>query len=153
MLTRPWLPALACAALLFSLAGHGNEKAAKPEPPDPAEAAVGLRLNAREVALLMDGYNALLREATGGRAALRQLKPGHPRVAQLKQELKELGDDMAETKKRLVGLEKERRKLARAAGSAGEAADPADRTARALEKIVEKLDSIDKRLEKAERRK
>jgi hypothetical protein len=140
MTRRLYLPALAGAALLFTLAGHGVEKAppgtaggstAKPDPPDPAELAVGLRLNARESALVQDGYDALLREAITRRAAVRQLKAGHPQLARLKQGLQEYEADLAESKKRLVELEKERRKLERAAG---QAAGPAPALIKAAER-------------------
>src|SRR5215207_543315 len=125
-MTRRLLPALAGAALLLTLAGRGVEKtAARPEPPDPAEVAVALRLNAKETALLMDGCDALLREVVTHRGALRQLKAGDPRVAQLKQDLREYEADLTESKKRLVELEKERRKLERASGRAAPAPAPA----------------------------
>jgi hypothetical protein len=165
MFTRLGLPALACAAVLFSLPGHGVEKvdrrpaaarAAKAEPADPAEAAVALRLNGLELALLYRRYDStLFREMDLKEQVRSGEKDGNnPRaLAEAKRLLERTQDHLAATKKRLVELEKEKRKLSRAAGSAGEAADPADRTARALEKILEKLDSIDKRLEKAERRK
>jgi hypothetical protein len=85
-----------------------------------------------------------------------RVKSGDPRLPQYQQALQEAQDDLKTTKKKLVQLESERAKLAtRLESKIGEGAglESEKRTHQLLEKILDRLSSIEKRLEKLERQK
>jgi hypothetical protein len=154
MLARTWLPALACALLVASGAEPADEKKA---PEGPAEMAVRLKLNAIETSKLLEHYETLVKRELGLQDNVRAcIKSGDNRVPQYQQALQEAQDDLDATRKKLVALEVEKRKLTAQLGRKDlpdHATEPLARANQALAKILERLTDIEKRLEKIERQK
>jgi hypothetical protein len=153
MLNRICLPALACG-LVVSLAGRAGESKAVE---DASEMKVRLRLNAIESAKLQEHYERLVKrelELEDGVRACR--KSGDGRLPEYLQALQEAQGDLEKTKKKLVALESERDKVLRRLATKNRqvaSPEPARQADRILEKILERLDSIEKRLQKLERAK
>jgi hypothetical protein len=154
MVTRLSLPALACALLLASGADSADEtKTPKPSP----EATVRLKLNEIETSKLLDHYGTLVKRELGLRDNVRAcIKSNDKRLPEYQKALQDAQDDLDSTKKKLVALERERKKLATPLGKKEQRDAPAEQLEKAnrtLSKILERLGSIEKRLEKMEGRK
>jgi len=156
MATWVCLPTFVPALLVVSLVGAPapDEKKA---PEDLSEMKVRLRLNAIETAQFLEHFGALVKRELGLQDSVRAcMKSGDPRLPQYQQALQEAQDDLAKTKKRLTTLESERAKLVERLGTKNTGDVPLEsieRANRTLDKILERLSSIEKRLEKLERRK
>jgi hypothetical protein len=144
MLRHAALLLVACACLALSFAGRAEEK--KPTR-DHSEAAVRLRLNAVEYGILLDRYEMLLKRELAQKDSLRLYSP----ATRAKQEnsLKETQVALEAVRKQAGELESERLKLLRTLGKVQEAA-PLE-SDRILKKILERLVSIEKRLEKMDK--
>lgn len=127
----------------------------KKHPEEAAEAEVRLRLIGIESAQLLDQYGVVYKRELNLQDSVRACaRTGDPRLAEYQQVLKDAQADLEKVKKGLVSLELERAKLldrlGRKAAPEG-AAEPLERANRTLEKILDRLGGLDKRLEKIER--
>jgi hypothetical protein len=148
------LPIALAALLAGTLPGTPAPQDAK-APADPSEMRVRLRLNAAEAAQLLQHYEGLVKRELGLQESVRACtKSGDARLPQYQQALQEVQDDVKTTKERLVRLESEREKLVERLGPKSReevALELVERTSHTLEKILERLSGIEKRLEKLER--
>ena len=124
---------------------------------ETAKTTVRLKLNAIEIANLLERYEKLLqREADLTGSVRATVKSGDERQPHYQDALKETQDDLERIKRRLIELEMEKAKLAqpRPQKEIVERRDDSfDRTNRLLEQILERLISIEKRLDRSEREK
>jgi predicted transcriptional regulator len=152
MLTRTCLLALACVLLATSVADSTDEKSA---PEDLSESRVRYRLNAIETAQLLNYYEVLVKRELDFRENMRaSLQASGNRVAEFQQALQDLQADLAAIKRKLVALEVERTERTARLGKGGPAdatPDSLERVNRTLDKVLERLNTIEKRLEKLER--
>ena len=143
-------PTFAGLLLMLSFAPAADVK----QPVDDlSEVRVCLRLNAIETAILTAHYEALVKRELGLQDAVRAcVRSGDERLEQYQQSLQEARADLEHARKKLVALEFEKDKLIKRLGpqNHGPAAPDLHRT---LEKLLERLGSIDKLLEKIERQK
>jgi hypothetical protein len=154
MLSRACLLTIVAAVLAFCFAGHAGEK---PAIVDEAEAAVRLRINAIESALQFERYEALLKRHLDLAEEVRALeqRASDPRKVAARKPALQLQAEQSclnAIRKRLAELESENVKLRKTLGKVPDAAARHD-PGRTLDKILDRLNSIDKRLEKLERRK
>jgi hypothetical protein len=142
----------ACALCASSLGGAGDEKK---KPESPAEVQVRLRLNAIESAALLERYEMLIKQELSLQDSLRAcIKSGDDRVHQYGQALQDAQSDLEKAKKTLITLELDRARLLERLGKKNAAdATPAapHSVSDALDRILMRLSSIEKRLEKLER--
>ena len=152
MFTRIFVPTLACAVLAFPLARSADEKQT---PEQLSEMRVRLRLNAIETSKLEEHYETLVKRELSLQDNVRAcLKSGDQRLPEYQQALQDAQADLEKTKTKLVARELEKAKLSERLGkrqpqdASLEAIEKSNRT---LEKILERLGSIEKRLEKVQR--
>lgn len=154
MLTPCCFFALALAAVPPSLGAPANEKH---EREATAQATVQLKLNGIETARLMERYEKLFQREIDLTDTVRACaRTGDERLAGYENTRKDVQADLKETKSRLLDLELEKPKLLERLGKKESSDPPAEaiqRTNQLLEKIVDRLISIEKRLEKMERQK
>jgi hypothetical protein len=152
MLSRIGLSAFACAWVLFSPASRADERQANE---DPSVSRVRLRLNAIETSVLLEHYERLVKRELGLQENVRACaRSGDNRLAEYQQALQEAQGDLDATRKKLVALETEKRELIarlRKQGISVTVPEPTDGGHRTLEKILERLKKIEKRLEKLDR--
>lgn len=153
-----WVCLSICLAVLLVGAGFGTPTPREiKEPPDRSELKVELRLNDAQTTHLMEHYEMLVKRESNLQGSVRAcVKSGDPRLAEYQQALQEAQDDLKATKKKLVQLESDRAKLVKrlktkTGGGAG--LESSERTHQLLEKILDRLSAIEKRLEKLERQK
>jgi hypothetical protein len=153
MVTSIRLAALVLALLLVPQARSAPLRIAAP---DPAEATVRLRLNALETSELLGRYRTLVRRELSLQDSVRAcLKSGEDRLHEYQQALQETQDDLANTKKRLVTLETEKTRLNERLGRkavSAPAVESSDRSLRILKELLERLDRIEKQMEKSGQR-
>jgi hypothetical protein len=153
MFARACLPGFACVLLALSFTPAGDDKDVVDEV---AEIRVSLRLNAIQTSKVLDLYEQLAKRELELQDSIRAVaKTGDGRPQQLEQALAVVQADVSVTKKKLVALETERAKLTqrlKKLTAADETAAQAETTNRLLEKILERLGSIEKRLVKMEGR-
>ena len=153
MLARVCIAAFACALLSspYFFGSAGEKKQAE----DLSELKVRLRLNAIESSRLMDHYAALFARELGLQDSVRAcIKSGDDRLPQYQQALNQARADLEQTKKKLSALESEKTKLIERLGAKNAAEATLDRLEsvnRVLDRILERLGSLEKRLEKLER--
>jgi septal ring factor EnvC (AmiA/AmiB activator) len=124
---------------------------------ETSKATVRLKLNAIETAKLLERYQKQLqREADLSGSVRATVKSGDDRLPQYQDALKEAQDDLERIKQKLVDLEMEKAKLLQQLGkkeAAEGGPESVDRTNRLLEQILDRVISIEKRLDKADRQK
>ena len=151
MCTRSWFLILAGVLLVTPHAGSADDKALE----STSEKVVRLKLNGIETAQLLEHHEWLSKRELSLQDSVRAcIKAGSNRLPEYQQSLKETRDDLDATKQKLVALEVEKRKLTAQLGKADlpdTMSDPLERANQTLAKILERLSSIDKRLEKLER--
>jgi septal ring factor EnvC (AmiA/AmiB activator) len=117
-----------------------------------AQAIVRLKLNKIETAKLLNRYAFLIQREMDLQGSVKAcVKSADTRLQEYKDALTQAQDDLETTKKKLVDLEVEKAKLIEQFGkpeSADASAENIDRLNRNLEKILERLTTIEKRLEK-----
>ena len=117
--------------------------------------AIRLKLNAIESSTLLEHYETIAKRELGLHDSVRAcLKSGDNRLPQYQQALQESQDDLDTTKKKLVALEAEKKKLITQLGAKDlltALIERVERTDRNLIKIVDRLNALEKRLEKLER--
>jgi hypothetical protein len=154
MLTTSCLVAMTLAAIPPALGAPADPKQTLEET---AKVTVRLKLNAIETANLLERYEKLFQREADLTGSVRACaKSGDERQPQYQDALKETQDDLQKIKVRLVELEMEKAKLAQPRGQkeiVERRDDSYDRTNRLLEQILERVISIEKRLEKTEREK
>jgi hypothetical protein len=149
MYARPCLLAFVAALLAASFTGFAGEK--KPSE-DVSEIKVRLRLNAIETVILLERYETLFKREQdlqdSVRACTKDLLP------QYQQALLDTQGNLDMIRLKLVTLESEKTKLTARLGKkevSDAYSEQLEKTNRTLEKILDGLNSIDKRLEKMER--
>jgi hypothetical protein len=146
---------LTCA-FLSATALSGSAGETKPAD-NPAEMKVRLKLNVIESCKLLEHYGSLLDRVLALQHSIRAcVKSGDERLAQYEQALTEAQADLERTKKRLIVLESEKAKLVERLGlkNAGDGSpEHLEGVNRMLDRILDRLAGIEKRLEKLERRK
>src|SRR5262249_38325652 len=129
--------------------GPGDDKLT---PEEAAEARVHLRLNTIRNTKLLTHYESLVTRELSLQASIRAAaKANDMRLPDYQATHQDVLTDLETTRKELIVLEKERIKLLRRLGkpdAAEEASSPGDRAAGTLDKILERLNSIEKRLER-----
>lgn len=117
-----------------------------------AEMKVQLRLNAIESSKLADHYASLLTRQLSLQDSVRAcMRVGDERLPNYQQALNDVRDDLEKTKKRLMTLETANEKLVDRIGkkNLGDGSiDQLDKINRNLEKIVDRLETIERRLNK-----
>jgi hypothetical protein len=153
MFAKVCIPGFACVLLVSVFGPAADDKDA---PEEVHEIRVSLRLNAIQTAKVLDQYEKLAQREIqlpdGIRAAARS---GDTRLPELQQALAEVQADILTAKKKLIELESEKAKLVKRLKKinvADETPAPAETANRLLEKILDRLVSIEKRLEKIERK-
>jgi hypothetical protein len=152
MLTCFGLPVLMCASLMPAYGPSGD---AKELAEQIAEIKISLRLNAIQTTKLLAQYERILQREMDLHGSVRAIEPPDPRALQYQQALQDAQSDLVAVKKKLIALEVENVKLAKRLpkqDQVEETPKPAERPDRILEKILERLESIEKRLVKMERR-
>jgi hypothetical protein len=147
--------ALSSGVLTFSFTGYMDDDT---NVQDAHAVAVRLKLNALEVAVIIERYEDYIRSQAALEETIQALQAAGAPLAKSQEMLKskqsqllKLQSKMSAARKRLVGLESETAKLKRILGKApGAAPAEGDHT---LNKILDRLSAIEKRLEKLERRK
>jgi hypothetical protein len=138
--------------VVVSLAGAAGETKA---PEDVPEMKVRLRLNAIETAKLQEHYQGLVQRELELQDSVRACrKSGDGRLPEYLEALQETQGDLEKTRKKLVALESEREKVLRrlaAQSGPGASPEPPPKADRILEKILERLGGIEKRLQRLER--
>src|SRR5713226_318292 len=148
MLTCFSLHVLMCASLMPAYGPSGD---AKEMAEQIAEIKITLRLNAIHSSRLLAEYERLLKVMTDLRNSARSLEPMDKRALQYERAFEDYKSELVAAKKNLIALEVENVKLAKRLpkqDQVEETPKPAERLDRVLEKILERLDSIEKRLEK-----
>lgn len=144
--------ALVCAYLATASPGVGGEK--KPAD-DLVEKKVRLRVNAIETAVITEQVEMLIKREFNLRGSVRAcIASGDERLPQYQKALADAQTDLEQNKKKLVELESERAKLIERLGpkvAAEEAHEHAAKMTRLLEQILDRLISIEKRLQRLER--
>jgi chromosome segregation ATPase len=158
MFNRACVVTFGCLLLVFSFSGHGRDKAPsgkeqKRGAEDPSEMTVRFRLNGIEAATYYEEYRQAVKRERGLQENVRAcIQSGDNRLPEYKQALQNTQDDLAKLKKKLAALESEKTKLVRALGKKRADELSLEAKDRTLDKILERLTAIDKRLEKIERR-
>jgi hypothetical protein len=117
-----------------------------------SQATVRLKLNGIETAKLLERYEKFLQREMDLQENVKACnKSGDPRLPQYEDALKDAQEALEPTKKKLFDLEMEKAKLVERLGkkeSGDASAEQIDKMNRILEKILERLSSIEKRLER-----
>jgi hypothetical protein len=145
-------PCFACLLLTLSSGPAGDDK---DTPDGVSEIRVSLRLNAIQASKALDLYERLAKRELELPDSIRAAaQTGDGRLPQYQQALTEVQADVAVIKKKLVALETERAKLTKRLkklNTAEETAGLPETTNCLLERILERLGRIEKRMEKMER--
>jgi hypothetical protein len=149
MFTTSCLLAVVFAAVPPSLGAPALEKEVLETK---AQATVRLRLNVVETVMLLERYEKLLQREIDLQESVKACnKSGDPRLPEYEDALKDAQEALEATKKKLFDLEMEKVKLMERLGkkeSGDVSPEQIDKINRTLEKILERLTSIEKRLEK-----
>jgi hypothetical protein len=149
MFTANWFLAVLFAAAPHVLGAPALEKQAMETKP---EATVRLKLNGIETATLLVRYEKLLQRELEVEENVKACnKVGDLRLREYEDALKDAQEGLEATKKKLLDLELERSRLMERLGkkeSGDASAEQIDKMNRTLEKILERLISIEKQLEK-----
>jgi len=117
-----------------------------------SRATVRLKLNVIETGKLLERYEKLLQREMDLQENVKACnKSGDPRLPQYQDALKDAQEALEPTKKKLFDLDMEKAKLMERLGKkdSGDASpEQIDKMNRTLEKILERLTGIEKRLEK-----
>jgi hypothetical protein len=143
--------AILYASLAFTSGPSGN---AKETAESVHEVRVSLQLNAILISSLLERYEKYAKQEMNIELDIRAAKAMEARLPEWKQHLEDTRAELATIKKKLVALETEKAKLTKRLkqlNAPDETAAQSETTHRLLEKILERLGSIEKRLEKMER--
>jgi hypothetical protein len=119
------------------------------------EVRIALRLNAIQASKLLERYERYVTQEMNIQMDIRVARPTETRLPEWHQHLTDTQTELETIKKKLIALDAERAKLAKRLGKQNrpdEALDPTKPTTGLLEKMLERLENIEKRLEKIEQR-
>jgi hypothetical protein len=143
---------LMCASLVPAFGPSGDDK----ETPDQVhEIRIALKLNAIQASKLLERYEKFLTQELNIQMDIRVARPTETRLPEWHQHLLDTQTELETIKKKLVTLEVENAKLAKRFPKRNRPDETPDATQPSnglLERILDRLDRIEKRLEKMERR-
>jgi hypothetical protein len=143
-------------AVLFALLAFtaGPSAEAKETVESVHDVRIALQLNAILISSLLERYEKYAKQEMNIELDIRAAKAMEAHLPEWKQHLEDTRAEFATIKKKLVVLDAERAKLTKQLKKLNAADEPAaqpETTNRLLEKILERLGSIEKQLEKMER--
>ena len=152
MFARICLAGFACVLFAFPVGPAADDKQVSQGVP---ETLISLRLNAIQTAKLLEAYEKYVQQEQELQLDLRVADPMDPRLTEYRKRIDIVATKLDTIKNKLITLETEKAKLIKRLPKeklADEAPGSAARANLLLEKILERLGSIEKRLEKMERR-